>query len=125
MFWIGGRLWKLVAYDSWSDMEVGLYPREGLPYKSDGDARCLAMRCKLQILVSLKVLGMESYYICPFRHRLIRRIKKFTKNALTLTTQSVSLSLSHTYIGLPWGFNLNFPTIIPVTIPGDCAKLYY
>lgn len=27
----------------------------------------------------------------------------------------VSLSLSHTHIGLPWGFNLNFPTSIPVT----------
>ena len=55
---------------------------------------------------------MESYYICPFRYRLVLRIKKFTKNALTLTTQKstseFSLSLSHTYIGLPWGFNLNF-----------------
>ena len=36
----------------------------------------------------------------------------------------VSLSLSHTYIGLPWGFNFNFPTSMPVsfvsfTCPGD------
>ena len=31
----------------------------GLPYKSDGDARRLALGCKLQILVSLRVFGME------------------------------------------------------------------
>ena len=107
VFWIGSRLWKLVAYDRWSHMEVRLYPREGLLYKNDRDSRRLALECKLQILVSLKVFGMESYYICPFRYRLGLRIKKVTKNALTLTTQKstsgVSLSLSHTYIGLPWG----------------------
>ena len=41
----------------------------GLPYKSDGDGRRLALGCKLQILVSLRVFGMESYYSCPFRYR--------------------------------------------------------
>lgn len=45
--------------------------------------------------------------------------RKVTKNALTLTTQKspwgVSLSLSHTHVGLPEVFNLNFPTSIPVT----------
>ena len=91
----------------------------GLPYKSDGDALRLALGCTLQILVSLKVFGMESYYICPFRYRLVLYIEKVTKNALTLTTQKsplgVSLSLSHTHIGLPWWFNVNFPTSIPVT----------
>ena len=53
----------------------------GVPYnKSDGDARRLgALGCKLQILVSLRVFGMESHNICPFMYR-------FTKNALTLTT---------------------------------------
>ena len=30
-------------------------------------------------------------------------------------TDGVSLSLSHTRIGLPQGFNLDFPTRIPVT----------
>ena len=73
--------------------------------KSDGDAPSLSLGCKLQILVSLRVFGMESHYICPFRYRLVLCIKKFTKNALTLTTQKsplgVSLSLSHTHIGLP------------------------
>ena len=74
--------------------------RGGLPYKSEGDALRLALGCKLQILVSLRVFGTESYYICPFRYRLVLCIQKFTKkNALTLTTQKsplgVSLSLNH------------------------------
>ena len=90
-----------------------------LPYKSDWDAHCLALGCKLQILVSRRVFGMESHHICPFRYLLALCIMKFTKNALTLTTQKspwgVSLSLSHTHIGLPEGLNLNFPTSIPVT----------
>ena len=128
VFWIGGRLWKLVAYDRWSHMEVRLYPREGLLYKNDRDSRRLALECKLQILVSLKVFGMESYYICPFRYRLGLRIKKFTKNALALTTQKstsgVSLSLSHTYTPLG-GFNLNFPTSITVTFIGKYARGLY
>ena len=70
-------------------------------------------------LVSLRVFGMESHYIYPFWYHLVLCIKKFTRNAPTLTNQKsplgVSLSLSHTHIGLPWGFNLNFPTSIPVT----------
>ena len=59
----------------------------GLPYRSDRDACRLALGCKLQILVSLRVFGMESHYICPFRYPLVLCIKKFTKNAPTLTTQ--------------------------------------
>ena len=38
-------------------------PRVGLLYKGDVDACRLALGCKLQILVSLRVFGMESYYI--------------------------------------------------------------
>ena len=49
--------------------------------------------------------------------------KKFTKNALTLTTQKSpledGLSLSHTHIGPP-GFNLNFPMSFPVTFIREC-----
>ena len=87
-----------------------LYPRGGgLPYKRDGDARRLALGCKLQILVTLRVFEMESHYICPFRYHLGLCIKKFTKNALTLATQKspleFSLSFSHTHFGLPKGFN--------------------
>ena len=48
-------------------------------YKSDGDARRVAFGCKRQILVSVRVFGMESHYICPFRCRLVLVIKKFTK----------------------------------------------
>ena len=40
----------------------------GGPYESDGDARRLAWGCKLQILASLRVFGMESYHICPFMY---------------------------------------------------------
>ena len=94
-------------------------PGGELPYKSDGDARRFSLGCRLQIFVSLKVFGMESYYICPFRYRLELFMEKVAKNALTLTTQKsplgVSLSLSHTHIGLPWWFNVSFPTSIPVT----------
>ena len=64
------------------------------------------------LIVSLWVFGMESHYIYPLRYRSVPCIKKFTKNALTLTKQKspsgVSLNLSHTLIGLPLGFNLNF-----------------
>ena len=49
--------------------------------KSDGDTCRLALGCKLQILVSLRVFRMESHYIYPFRYHLILCIKKFTKNA--------------------------------------------
>ena len=47
----------------------------------------LAFGCKMQILVSPRLFGMESHYICPFRYRLVLFLKKFIKNALTLTTQ--------------------------------------
>ena len=50
----------------------------------------------VQILVSLRVFGMESHYICP-------------KNVVTMTTQKspsrFSLSLSHIITGVPQGFN--------------------
>ena len=52
-----------------------------------GDARRLTLGCKLQILVSLRVFGMESHYIGPFRYLLVLSIKKFTKNVLTDSTE--------------------------------------
>lgn len=55
----------------------------GLSYKRDDDARRLAFGCKMQILVSPRLFGMESHYICPFLYRLVLCIKKFIKNALT------------------------------------------
>ena len=88
----------------------GLDPGGGgegeLPYNSDGDTHHLTLGCRLQVLVSIRVFGMESHFICPlFRYFLILYIKKFTKNVPTLTTQKsslgVSLSLSHTHNGLP------------------------
>ena len=52
---------------------------EGLPYKSDGDACRLSYGCKLQIVVPLRVFGMESHCICPFRYRLELCIKIFPR----------------------------------------------
>ena len=67
-----------------------LYRGGECSYKGDGDARRLAFGCKLQILVSLRLLfGMESHYICPFWYCSVPCIKKFTENALTLTTHLV------------------------------------
>ena len=63
--------------------------------------------CKLQILVKLKLFGMESHCMCLLRYRLVLCIKKFTTNALTLTTQKsllrVSLSLGYTHMGVSLG----------------------
>ena len=58
--------------------------------------------------------------ICPSRYRLVLCIKKFTKNALTLTTEKsplgVSLKLEPHPHWIPFrGLNLNFPTSILVT----------
>ena len=39
--------------------------RGELPCKSDRDAHRLTLGCKLQMLVSLRVFGMESHCICP------------------------------------------------------------
>ena len=73
----------------------------GLPYKSDGDTRRLALGCKLQILVSLRVLRRKSVYL-PIRSRLGLCIKKFTKNAVMSVSiwlpLGFSLSLIHTHI---------------------------
>ena len=40
-------------------------------HKSDGDAHRFDLGCKLQILVSLTVFGMEGHHICPFRYHLV------------------------------------------------------
>ena len=51
-------------------MLVRFNPLGELLCKSDGDAPSLSLGCKLQILVSLRVFGMESHYICTFGYRL-------------------------------------------------------
>ena len=66
----------------------------GISYKRDDDARRLAFGCKLQILVSPRLFGMESHYICPFRYRPVLCVKKFIKNALILTAQKSPLEVS-------------------------------
>ena len=59
---------------------------------------------------------------CDTDHTVsIKEIKKYRKLEIYDNAVSVcsplgdSLSLSHTHIGLPLGFNFNFPTSIPVT----------
>ena len=62
-----------------------------LPYKSDGDARRLAFWCRLQILVSFGVFGMESYYISPFRYRLVLCRKESYKKCPDTDHTKISL----------------------------------
>ena len=52
--------------DIWGWGAGGRGGGEGLPYKSNGDARCLTYGGQLQNLVSLRVFGMKSHYIGPF-----------------------------------------------------------
>ena len=56
----------------------------GLPYKKEEDACRLALGCKLQILVFLRVFGMESNL--PIQVSLSTVHKKIYKNALTLAS---------------------------------------
>ena len=82
-----------------------------LPSKSDEDARCLALGCKLQMLVSLGVFGMiKSLYLHNHDQDSLSTVHKeiYTDHTeMTLTTQKsplgVRLSLSHTHMGLPLG----------------------
>ena len=80
-------------------------PRNDSHKNVAGGTRPLALGRNLQNLVSLRVFGMEIYYICTFRYCLVLCIKKFTTSALTLTTQKssleVSLIWSLTHIGSP------------------------
>ena len=93
--------------------------RGRLPYKSDGDARRLGLGCELQIFVSLRVFGMESYYYLPIQVSLSPAHKEIAKKCSTLTRHKsslgISLSVSLTHSGLPKGFNLNLLTSITVT----------
>ena len=61
--------------------------------------------------------GTQSHYICPFRYRFNRVVHKLQKNTvmsvLVWSLLVVSLSLSHTHIGLPERFDFNFPTRFP------------
>ena len=52
---------------------------ERIQYKTDGQARRLALGGKLQILVSLRVFGMESHY--NFKETLV--MKQTEKQSLT------------------------------------------
>ena len=70
---------------------------------------------------------MESHFMCLFRYGLGLCIKKFTKNALTLTAQKspleFSLSLSHTLVshrGLIGIFRRSSPSLFYGSPPGFC-----
>ena len=66
---------------------------KGPPYKSDGDARRLALGCKSrsQILVSLRVFGIESHYL-PFQVSLSIVHKKIDKKCPDTDHTEISLS---------------------------------
>ena len=65
-------------------------PGEGLPYKSDGDARRLALGCKSQVLVSLRMFGMESHYL-PIQVSLSIVLKKIYKKCPDTDHTEISL----------------------------------
>ena len=70
---------------------------EGLPYKSDGDARCLAYGGQLQNLVSLRVFGDEKSLYWPI---YIPSVLDVCFSMVSFR-KGVILSLSHTHIGVP------------------------
>ena len=75
------------------------------------------------------MFGTQRHYICPFRYRLGPCINKCTKNTvmsvLVWSPLGVSLSLNHTHIGLPKGFNFNFPTRSPSLLYGSPPGFLY
>ena len=62
-----------------------------LTYKSDGDARRLALGCKSQILVSLRVFGMERHYL-PIKVSLSIVHKKIYKKCPYTDHTEISLT---------------------------------
>ena len=111
--------WKKVCFDLKQGQDFfPIWPWEGCP----GHFHIKVMGMLVVSLWDVNYrfwshLGCLGWKVTIFTHSGIT--KKFTKNALTLTTQKspleVNLSLSHTHIGLPQGFKLNFPMSIPVT----------
>ena len=93
------------------------YPGWKFPHKSDGDA--LSSHLGVYFGEWQGVWDGKSLYL-PIQvsvstvHKEIQKMPTVTLNKQK-SPLAVSLSLSHTHIGLPWGFNLNFPTSIPVT----------
>ena len=97
--------WKKVCFDLKQGQDFfPIWPWEGCPGHSH-------IKVMGMLIVSLwgvnyrfwSHLGCLGWKVTIFAHSGIA--KKFTKNALTLTTQKspleVNLSLSHTHIGLP------------------------
>ena len=71
------------------------------------------------VIIDLTKNQVEEMMICFRGATPTQKWKNLQKMAVTLTSQKsplrVSLSLSHTHIGLPQGFHCNFPTSIPFT----------
>ena len=78
----------------------------------------------LQILLPLRVFGMESRYIEPFRYRLVLCLKEFTKNALSLTTHKSPLGATPTLVslrGFIWIFRWASPSLLYGSPPGNVS----
>ena len=54
----------------------------------------VSLGCTLQILASLRVVGAECHYICPFWYHFGLFIKKFTKTTVTLRKRKSPLGVS-------------------------------
>ena len=64
--------------------------------------------------------GTESHYICPFRYESLMVVRKeIYKNCrdvcLSMALFMGQLNFSPSNVGLPQGFNFNFPSCISVT----------
>ena len=78
------------------------------------------------VIIDLTKNQVEEMMICFRGATPTQKWKNLQKMAVTLTSQKsplrVSLSLSHTHIGLPQGFHCNFPTSIPFTFIWEFSR---
>ena len=79
---------------------------------------------KCRLWSRLRCLGREVTAICSFRYRSGLCIKRFTKQCRDTDHTKISslvslLSWVTDTLVIPYGFNFNFPTSIPVTFIGE------
>ena len=82
---------------------------------------------KCRLWSRLRCLGREVAAICPFRYRSGLCINKFTKQCRDTDHTKISslvslLSWATDTLVIPYGFNFNFPTSIPVTFIGEYPR---
>ena len=81
----------------------------------------LNQECKWQILVSNRLFGRVSQYICPFSYRLGVCIKKVTKNKVIPITQNFNVQKRTRYA---WHDTNLFPVLKPLNRPFNLYKMW-